>query len=69
METFISAYDAHIFDKVAGILSGGEVSYGVTLNEERILELEKEAFVSLCGEEKTRQRIEHMLLKGKPLKN
>ena len=58
-----------IYSKVAGILSGGDVSYSVSLNEERILELEKEAFVSLCGEEKTRQRIEHMLLKGKPLKN
>ena len=66
---FISAYDAHIAKKVAFILTGGDVPYGVAVTEERILELEREAFVSLCGEEKTQQRIEHMLLTGKPLRN
>ncbi len=66
---FISEYDAHIANKVAHILTGGEVPAGINVTEEQILELEKEAFVSLCGEEKTLQRIEHMLRKGRPLRN
>lgn len=66
---FISPYDALIANKVATILSGGDVTYGVYRSEEQILELEKEAFVSLCGQEKTLQRIENMLLTGKPLRN
>ncbi|SHJ88138.1 3-hydroxyacyl-CoA dehydrogenase/enoyl-CoA hydratase family protein [Paramaledivibacter caminithermalis] len=66
---FISEYDAYIADKVAHILTGGEVPAGIDVTEEQILELEKEAFVSLCGEEKTLQRIGHMLNKGRPLRN
>lgn len=66
---FISEYDAYIADKIAHILTGGKVPAGVKVTEEQILELEKEAFVSLCGEEKTLQRIEHMLSKGRPLRN
>lgn len=66
---FISAYDAHIANKLAYILTGGNVPAGVSLTEAQVLELEKEAFVSLCGEEKTLQRIDHMLRKGKPLRN
>lgn len=66
---FISQYDSHIANKIASILTGGVVPAGMYVAEEQILELEKEAFVSLCGEEKTLQRIEHMLRKGKPLRN
>lgn len=66
---FISEYDAHIADKIAHILTGGNVPAGTRVSEEHLLELEKEAFVSLCGEERTLQRIEHMLKKGKPLRN
>ncbi|KOA18615.1 putative 3-hydroxyacyl-CoA dehydrogenase [Clostridium homopropionicum DSM 5847] len=66
---FITEYDAHIANKVAYVLTGGNVSKGVILTEEQILELEKEAFLSLCGEEKTKQRIQYMLCNGKQLRN
>lgn len=66
---FISAYDAYIAAKLAAIFTGGDVPYGVEIAEERILELEREAFISLCGEEKTQQRMDHMLRTGKPLRN
>lgn len=66
---FISEHDALIATKVAHVLTGGDVVSGTLLQEEKILELEKEAFISLCKEEKTLQRIEHMLKTGKPLRN
>lgn len=66
---FISEYDAHIANKVAWVVSGGDVPTGVKVPEEQLLELEKQAFLSLCKEEKTLQRIEHMLKTGKPLRN
>jgi 3-hydroxyacyl-CoA dehydrogenase len=66
---FISEYDAYISDKIAHILTGGNVPAGTYVTEQYLLELEKEAFVSLCGEEKTLQRIEYMLSKGRPLRN
>jgi len=66
---FITEYDAYIANKVAYVITGGNVSKGVVLAEEQILQLEKEAFLSLCGEEKTKQRIEYMLRNGKQLRN
>ncbi len=66
---FISEYDKYIADQVAYILTGGDVPAGIYVSEERILELEREVFVNLCKEEKTQQRIEHMLKTGKPLRN
>lgn len=66
---FISKHDALIAAKIADILTGGDVPCGVVVTEKTLLELEKEAFLSLCGEEKTQQRIEYMLKKGKPLRN
>lgn len=66
---FVSEYDAHIAKKIAYVLTGGDVLAGATVSEQTILDLEKEAFISLCGEEKTLQRIEHMLKVGKPLRN
>lgn len=66
---FVSAHDAVIGEKLAYIFTGGGVPAGMMVAEEYILELEKEAFVSLCGEEKTRERIAHMLSTGKPLRN
>lgn len=66
---FISEYDAYIASKIAHILTGGNVTTGTVISEDFMLELEKEAFVSLCGEVKTQQRIERMLKKGKPLRN
>jgi len=66
---FISDYDAYLADKLAYILTGGDVPDGTMVTEEQILNLEKEVFVSLCGEEKTLKRIETMLKTGKPLRN
>ena len=66
---YATEYDAAIGKKLAYVLSGGDVVPGTLVTEERILELEKEAFMSLLGEEKTVARIRHMLLKNKPLRN
>jgi 3-hydroxyacyl-CoA dehydrogenase len=63
---FISAYDAVIGEKLAYVLSGG----GKTMaGEQQLLDLEREAFLSLCGRRETQQRIQHMLKTGKPLRN
>jgi len=66
---FVSEYDVHIAKKLAFVLTGGRAVTGTVADENCILELEREAFVSLCGEVKTRQRIAYMLSNGKPLKN
>jgi 3-hydroxyacyl-CoA dehydrogenase len=65
----ISAHDRKIAQKLARVLTGGDTSPSVLLTEERMLELELEAFLSLCGEEKTQDRLMFMLEKGKPLRN
>jgi 3-hydroxyacyl-CoA dehydrogenase len=66
---YISAYDRHIGNKLAEVLCGGDTSRNALVSEDRLLELELEAFLSLCGEEKTMARIRHMLSEGKPLRN
>jgi 3-hydroxyacyl-CoA dehydrogenase len=66
---YISDFDLHIGKKLAGILSGGRLSQPAFVSEEYVLNLEKEAFLSLCGEANTQQRIEHVLKTGKPLRN
>ena len=66
---FISDYDVHIAGKLAYILSGGDCPEGTLVTEQEILDLEKEAFLSLCGEQKTQDRIMHLLNTGKPLRN
>jgi 3-hydroxyacyl-CoA dehydrogenase len=66
---FISEHDAKIGNKVAHVLCGGDVAPGTLVGEQTLLDLEREAFVSLCGEPKTQERIQHMLMKGKPLRN
>jgi 3-hydroxyacyl-CoA dehydrogenase len=65
----ISEHDLVIADKLAYVLSGGRLSGRQKVSEEYLLDLEREAFLSLCGMEKTRERIRHMLKTGKPLKN
>ena len=65
----VSKYDAFIAEKIATVLCGGEVDEGTLVGEEWFLELERRVFVELCKEEKTKQRIEHMLKTGKPLRN
>jgi len=66
---FISDYDLVVCRKVAQVLSGGDCAEGTFVTEQEILELEKEAFVSLVGEKKTQERIMYMLSNGKPLRN
>ena len=66
---YISDYDVHVSTKVANILSGGECPEGTYVTEQRLLDLERESFLSLCGEPKTQDRIMHMLTTGKPLRN
>ncbi len=66
---YISEYDEHVSKKIARIMSGGDLPDGTEVTEQYLLDLEREAFVSLCGERKTQERIEYMLKKGKPLRN
>jgi 3-hydroxyacyl-CoA dehydrogenase len=66
---YISEYDLKIAKKLAFVLAGGNVPYGTEVDEQYLLDLEREAFLSLVGELKTQQRMQHMLLKGKPLRN
>jgi 3-hydroxyacyl-CoA dehydrogenase len=65
----ISEHDEKVVGRVAQVISGGQVAAGAVVDEQHLLDLEREAFLSLCGEEKTRARIQHMLQKGKPLRN
>ena len=66
---YISEYDAHVARKLAHVLAGGALSSGQLVSEQYLLDLEREAFVSLCGERKTQDRIAHTLKTGKPLRN
>ena len=66
---YISEYDERVGRKIAFVITGGDVPAGTKLSEQDLLDLEREAFLSLCGEEKTQARIQHMLMKGKPLRN
>jgi 3-hydroxyacyl-CoA dehydrogenase len=66
---YITEYDAVVARKLACILAGGDLTSSQTVSEQYILELEREAFVSLTGEAKTQQRIAHTLKTGKPLRN
>lgn len=66
---YISEHDYLIAKKLAHILAGGDVPAGTLVSEQYLLDLEREAFLSLLGEVKTQQRMQHMLAKGKPLRN
>jgi 3-hydroxyacyl-CoA dehydrogenase len=65
----ISDHDAVIGRKLAWILAGGNLPHAGTVSEQQLLDLEREAFLSLCGERKTLERIAHTLKTGKPLRN
>jgi 3-hydroxyacyl-CoA dehydrogenase len=65
----ISEHDEKVYSSLARVLCGGEISPGSLINEQYILDLEREAFLSLCAEPKTKERIGYMLKYGKPLKN
>ncbi len=66
---FISDHDAKVSNWAAYCLTGGNVTPGTMISEEYLLDLEREAFLSLCGEKKTQERISHTLKTGKPLRN
>jgi 3-hydroxyacyl-CoA dehydrogenase len=66
---FMSEYDLQVSKKVAYVLCGGDISSAQWVDEQYFLDLEREAFVELCGEPKTQERIKHMLATGKPLRN
>jgi 3-hydroxyacyl-CoA dehydrogenase len=66
---YASEYDAHVGRKLANILAGGPLTAPQLVSEQYVLDLEREAFVSLCGEKKTQERIAHTLKTGKPLRN
>jgi 3-hydroxyacyl-CoA dehydrogenase len=65
----ISDHDAKVAEWVAHVLCGGRITPGTPMTEQYLLDLEREAFLSLCGEQKTRDRISHTLKTGKPLRN
>lgn len=66
---YVSEHDVLIGTKLAHILCGGDIPWGTRVTEQDLLDLERETFLSLCGEPKTLARIQHMLQKGKPLRN
>ena len=66
---FISDHDLKIAKKLAYVIAGGLVPYGTEVTEEYLLGLEKQAFLELVADVKSQQRMQHMLLKGKPLRN
>ncbi|MFD0714607.1 3-hydroxyacyl-CoA dehydrogenase NAD-binding domain-containing protein [Paenibacillus sp. GCM10027626] len=66
---YISDHDLLIAGKLAHVMAGGDVPAGTMVTEQYMLDLEREAFLSLCGEVKTQQRMQHMLATGKPLRN
>jgi 3-hydroxyacyl-CoA dehydrogenase len=66
---YISDHDVLIAEKLANILSGGRLTGEQMVSEQYLLDLEREAFLSLCGHPKTQERMGYMLKTGKPLRN
>jgi 3-hydroxyacyl-CoA dehydrogenase len=65
----ISEHDALIGRKLAHIMAGGSLPHASTVSEQQLLDLEREAFLSLVAERRTQERIQHTLKTGKPLRN
>ena len=66
---YISEHDKKIANKLAYVMAGGDLSEPNYVSEQYLLDLEREAFLSLAGERKTLERLQHMIQKGKPLRN
>jgi 3-hydroxyacyl-CoA dehydrogenase len=66
---YISEHDKKIANKLAYVMAGGDLSQPTRVSEQYLLDIEREAFLSLCTERKTLERIQHMLKTGKPLRN
>lgn len=69
MGNYISDHDLKIANKIAWVMCGGDLSYPQEVSEQYLLDLEREAFLSLCAEPKTLERIQSILTSGKPLRN
>ena len=69
MGNYISDHDLKIAGKIAHVMCGGDLSYPQEVTEQYLLDLEREAFLSLTAEKKTLERIQSILTKGKPLRN
>jgi 3-hydroxyacyl-CoA dehydrogenase len=68
-QKYATDYDVTVSEKVAHVLCGGKVHADTRVSEQYLLDLEREAFLSLCGNPQTQARIQHMLNTGKPLRN
>jgi 3-hydroxyacyl-CoA dehydrogenase len=66
---YITDYESQIANRLANVMTGGDLSRPTWVDEQYILDLEREAFLALCGEEKTQQRMWHLLQTGKALRN
>jgi 3-hydroxyacyl-CoA dehydrogenase len=66
---FATEYDVAIGRRLAKVITGGNIPENTAVDEQHVLDLEREAFLSLCGEEKTQARIQHMLKTNRPLRN
>jgi 3-hydroxyacyl-CoA dehydrogenase len=66
---YVSEYDVFLARRIAFVISGGDVRVNSLVDEELILQLEREAFVDFWKQEKTIARVDHMLKTGKPLRN
>jgi 3-hydroxyacyl-CoA dehydrogenase len=66
---FISEHDKKIANKLAYVMAGGDLSEPTLVSEQYLLDLEREAFLSLCTERKTLERLQQMIRTGKPLRN
>ena len=66
---FATEYEAEMGSIIAEVITGGDVPTGTLISEQYLLDLEREAFLRLCGNPKTLERIEHMLKTGKALRN
>ncbi|WP_051350291.1 3-hydroxyacyl-CoA dehydrogenase/enoyl-CoA hydratase family protein [Dyadobacter alkalitolerans] len=69
LANYISDHDAKIANKLAYVINGGDLSYAQNVTEQYLLDLEREAFLSLCGEKKTLERMQGLLNGGKPPRN
>jgi len=66
---YITDYDKHVAEKLAHVMCGGDLTLDGSVSEQYLLDLEREAFLSLCGERKTLERMQSILQTGKPLRN
>ena len=69
MGSFITEYEYELTSQIALVICGGDVNPGTLVSEDYLLQLERETFVRLCGNKKTAERVQHMLKKGKALRN